>query len=95
MGTPTLVCVRSSPNIVLQLVGPLVDTELELEEAPSEAEDLQSLGSRVPIMGKEFEAFEPTSTRTDSSHSLASSDSTAPLSPDHPLTHVSPTPTPT
>ncbi|GJZ18610.1 hypothetical protein Tco_0554733 [Tanacetum coccineum] len=32
---------------------------------------------------------------TDSSHSSASSDSTTPLSPDHPLTHVSPTPTPT
>ncbi|GJX92801.1 putative ribonuclease H-like domain-containing protein [Tanacetum coccineum] len=32
-------------------------------------------------------------TRTDSSHSSASSNSTTPLSPDHPLTHVSPTPT--
>ncbi|GJV00142.1 hypothetical protein Tco_1329412 [Tanacetum coccineum] len=32
---------------------------------------------------------------TNSSHSSASLDSTAPLSPDHPLTHVSPTPTPT
>ncbi|GJR59600.1 hypothetical protein Tco_1501762 [Tanacetum coccineum] len=36
----------------------LVDTDLELEEAPSEAEELQSLGSRVPLMGEEFEAFE-------------------------------------
>ncbi|GJR21337.1 retrovirus-related pol polyprotein from transposon TNT 1-94 [Tanacetum coccineum] len=71
------------------------DTESDPEEAPSEAEELQSLGSRVPLMGEEFEAFEPTGTRTDSSHSSASSDSTAPLSPDHPLTHVSPTPTPT
>ncbi|GKD50151.1 hypothetical protein Tco_1279127 [Tanacetum coccineum] len=33
--------------------------------------------------------------RTDSSHSSASLDSTTPLSPDHPLTHVSPTPTST
>ncbi|GJT04056.1 hypothetical protein Tco_0838518 [Tanacetum coccineum] len=33
-------------------------------------------------------------TRTDSSHSSASSDSTTPLSPDHLLTHVLPTPTP-
>ncbi|GKF28126.1 hypothetical protein Tco_0094468 [Tanacetum coccineum] len=32
---------------------------------------------------------------TVSSHSPVSSDSTAPLSPDHLLTHVSPTPTPT
>nr|GEX91090.1 RNA-directed DNA polymerase, eukaryota, reverse transcriptase zinc-binding domain protein [Tanacetum cinerariifolium] len=46
-------------------------------------------------MGEEFEAFEPIGTRTDSSCSSASSDSTTPLSPDHPLTHVSPTPTPT
>ncbi|GJU52363.1 hypothetical protein Tco_1226077 [Tanacetum coccineum] len=33
--------------------------------------------SRVPLMGEEFEAFEPSGTRTVSSHSL---DSTAPLS---------------
>nr|GEU98682.1 hypothetical protein [Tanacetum cinerariifolium] len=46
-------------------------------------------------MGEEFEVVEPSGTRTDSSHSLASSDSTTPLSPDHPLTHISPTPTPT
>nr|GFA26874.1 hypothetical protein [Tanacetum cinerariifolium] len=43
-------------------------------------------------MGEEFTAFEPSGTKTVSSHS---SDSTAPLSPDHPLTHVLPTPTPT
>ncbi|GKC49094.1 hypothetical protein Tco_1071839 [Tanacetum coccineum] len=73
----------------------LVDTELELEEAPSEAEELQSLGSRVPLMGEEFEAFESLGNRTDSSHSSTSLDSTTPFSPDHPLTHVSPTPTPT
>ncbi|GKB40652.1 hypothetical protein Tco_0885594 [Tanacetum coccineum] len=65
----------------------LVDTESEPEEAPSEAEELQSLGSRVPLIGEEFEAFEPIGTRTDSSHSSASSDSTTPLSPDHPLTY--------
>ncbi|GKA66309.1 hypothetical protein Tco_0766117, partial [Tanacetum coccineum] len=65
------------------------------EEAPSEAKELQSLGSRVPLIGEEFEPFEAIGTRTDSSHSSASSDSTTPLSPDHPLTHVSPTPTPT
>ncbi|GKF96451.1 hypothetical protein Tco_0289186, partial [Tanacetum coccineum] len=76
----------------------LVDTytESDPEEAPSEAiEELQLVGSRVPLMGKEFEAFEPIGTRTYSSHSSASSDSTTPLSPDLPLTHVSPTPTPT
>ncbi|GJT94956.1 hypothetical protein Tco_1090474 [Tanacetum coccineum] len=65
----------------------LVDTESEPKEAPSEAGELQSLGSRVPLMGKEFETFEQTSTRTDSSHSSASLDSTTPLLPDHPLTH--------
>ncbi|GKB51725.1 hypothetical protein Tco_0902478 [Tanacetum coccineum] len=36
------------------------DTESDPEEAPLEAEELQSLGSRVPLMGDEFEAFEPT-----------------------------------
>ncbi|GKD10053.1 hypothetical protein Tco_1189738, partial [Tanacetum coccineum] len=45
--------------------------------------------------GEEFVVVEPSGTRTDSFHSSASSDSTAPLSPDHPLTRTSPTPTPT
>ncbi|GJT87289.1 hypothetical protein Tco_1069006, partial [Tanacetum coccineum] len=71
----------------------LVDTKSKPEEAPSEAEELQLLGSRIPLMGEEFVVVEPSSTRTDLSHSSASSDCTAPLSPDHPLTHVSPTPT--
>ncbi|GJW37999.1 hypothetical protein Tco_0060919 [Tanacetum coccineum] len=47
------------------------DTELDPEEAPSEAKELQSLGSRVPLMGEEFEAFETIGTRTDLSHSSA------------------------
>ncbi|GJW68767.1 hypothetical protein Tco_0123191 [Tanacetum coccineum] len=46
-------------------------------------------------MGEEFEAVEPSGTRTDSAHSYDLSDSIIPLSPDHPLTHVSPTHTPT
>ncbi|GJU02105.1 hypothetical protein Tco_1112443 [Tanacetum coccineum] len=46
-------------------------------------------------MGDEFEPFEPSGTRTISSHSSALSDSTTPLSPDHPLTQDSRTPTPT
>ncbi|GKC77931.1 hypothetical protein Tco_1128705, partial [Tanacetum coccineum] len=71
----------------------LVDTESEPEEAPSEVEELQSLGSRIPLMGEEFMVVEPSGTRNDSSYSSASLDSTAPLSPDHPLTHVLPTPT--
>ncbi|GKB26334.1 hypothetical protein Tco_0865735 [Tanacetum coccineum] len=61
----------------------------------SEAEKQQPLGSRVPLMSEEFEASELSGTRTISSHSLVSSGSTTPLSPDHPLTHVLPTPTPT
>ncbi|GKB25208.1 hypothetical protein Tco_0864609 [Tanacetum coccineum] len=73
----------------------LVDTKSEPEEAPSEVEELQSLGFRVPLMGEEFEAVEPSGTRIISSHSPASLNSTTPLSPDHPLTHISPTPTPT
>ncbi|GJS19487.1 reverse transcriptase domain-containing protein [Tanacetum coccineum] len=71
------------------------DTESDLEEAPSEAEESQPLGSRVPFISEEFEASDPSGTRTVSSHSPVSSDSITPLSPDHPLTHVSPTPTPT
>ncbi|GJV86429.1 hypothetical protein Tco_1530367 [Tanacetum coccineum] len=58
-----------------------VDTDSELEDAPSKTE--------------EFKAFDPSDTRITSSHSLASSDSTAPLSHDHPFTHTSPTPTST
>ncbi|GJX69342.1 hypothetical protein Tco_0305069, partial [Tanacetum coccineum] len=73
----------------------LVDTESEPKEAPFEAEELQALGFRVLLMGEEFEAVKPSGTRTDLSYSSASSYSTAPLSPDHPLNHVSPTPTPT
>ncbi|GKB91463.1 hypothetical protein Tco_0963735 [Tanacetum coccineum] len=69
--------------------------ESDPEEAPSEAEESQPLGSKVPLISEEFEASDPSGTRTVSSHSLVSSDSTASLSPDHPLTHVSPTPTPT
>ncbi|GKE94754.1 hypothetical protein Tco_1579609, partial [Tanacetum coccineum] len=72
----------------------LVDIESKLEEAPSEAKELQSLGSIVPLIGEEFEDVEPLGTRTDSSHSSASSYSNTPLSHDHPLTNVSPTPTP-
>nr|GEZ14520.1 hypothetical protein [Tanacetum cinerariifolium] len=75
----------------------LVDTKTKSdpEKAPSEVEELQSVGSRVPLMGKEFKAFEPIGTRTDSSLSSASLESTKLLSLDHLLTHVSPTPTPT
>nr|GEZ45837.1 hypothetical protein [Tanacetum cinerariifolium] len=75
----------------------LVDTNTESEpkEASSEEEESHLLGLREPLMGEEFEASEPSSTRTISSHSSASSDSTTSLLPNHPLTHDSPTPTPT
>ncbi|GKD43030.1 hypothetical protein Tco_1267675 [Tanacetum coccineum] len=46
-----------------------------------------------PLTNEEFEASEPSDTRITSSHSTASSDSTTPLSPDHPLTQTSPTST--
>nr|GEW61089.1 hypothetical protein [Tanacetum cinerariifolium] len=79
------------------MVAQLVDTDSESdpEEAPLEAEESQPLGSRVPLTDEEFEASESSGIMNDSSHSLASSDSTIPLLPDHPLTQVSPTPTPT
>ncbi|GKF17213.1 hypothetical protein Tco_0062131 [Tanacetum coccineum] len=88
----------STPAYVDSKTITLADSELPSahpEEAPSEAEESQPLGSRVPLMSEEFEASKPSGTRTISSHSLVSLDSTTPLSPDHPLTHVSPTPTPT
>ncbi|GKD95718.1 hypothetical protein Tco_1379615, partial [Tanacetum coccineum] len=62
----------------------------------TQADEAQS--SRVLVLLPDdpyVAAFEPSGTTTVSSHSPVSSDSTAPLSPDHPLTHVSPTPTPT
>ncbi|GJS13882.1 hypothetical protein Tco_0408354 [Tanacetum coccineum] len=83
--------------LVVMLQTQLVDTETEsdLEEAPLEAEESHPLGSRVTLISEDFKASEPSGTRTVSSYSPVSLDSTAPLSPDHPLTHVSPTPTPT
>nr|GEU51753.1 hypothetical protein [Tanacetum cinerariifolium] len=56
---------------------------------------LQLVGFRASITDVEFEVSKPSDTRITSSHSSASSDSTAPLPPDHPLTQASPTPTPT
>ncbi|GJY09737.1 hypothetical protein Tco_0377922, partial [Tanacetum coccineum] len=63
------------------LVVRILNIESKPEEAPSETE--------------EFEASEPSDTRITSLHSSASLDYIAPLSPDHPLTQTSPTPTPT
>ncbi|GKD08021.1 hypothetical protein Tco_1187706, partial [Tanacetum coccineum] len=73
----------------------IVDTESELEEAPSEIEESLPLDSRAPLTDEEFEASKPSNTRTTLLHSSSSSDSTTPLSPDHPLTQTSPTSTPT
>ncbi|GKE89027.1 hypothetical protein Tco_1566502 [Tanacetum coccineum] len=46
-----------------------------------------------PLIDEEFEASEPSDTRITSSHFIAPSDSTTLLSPDHPLTQTTPTPT--
>ncbi|GKE38595.1 hypothetical protein Tco_1462000, partial [Tanacetum coccineum] len=35
------------------------DTESDPDEAPSEAEESQPLGSRVPLISEEFEASKP------------------------------------
>nr|GEY41543.1 hypothetical protein [Tanacetum cinerariifolium] len=70
-------------------------TESEPKEAPLKIEEFQPLVSRAPHTDEEFEASEPSNTRITTSHSSASSDSTTPLSRDHPLTQASPTPTPT
>ncbi|GJV05696.1 putative reverse transcriptase domain-containing protein [Tanacetum coccineum] len=45
-----------------------------------------------PLIDEEFEASEPSDTRITSSPSTAPSDSTTPLSLDHPLTRTAPTP---
>ncbi|GKC78376.1 hypothetical protein Tco_1129150, partial [Tanacetum coccineum] len=58
----------------------LVDTDTE-----SDPKESQPLGSGVPLMSEEFEAFGPSGTSTVSSHSPVSSDSTAPL---HPIIHL-------
>nr|GEX58013.1 hypothetical protein [Tanacetum cinerariifolium] len=50
---------------------------------------------KVTFKGEEFVVVEPSDTRIDSSHSSSFSDFITPLSPDHPLTRTSPTPTPT
>ncbi|GKB33828.1 hypothetical protein Tco_0873229 [Tanacetum coccineum] len=66
--------------IVIQAHTPAtIDTESEPEEAPSKRE--------------EFEDSKPSDTRITSSHSTAPSDSTTPLSLDHPLSQTSPAPT--
>ncbi|GKB63700.1 hypothetical protein Tco_0919886 [Tanacetum coccineum] len=64
----------------------IVDTEFEPEEAPSEIEEFLPLVYRAPLTDEEFEVSEPSDTRITSSHSSASSDSTALLSPDLPHT---------
>ncbi|GJT09469.1 hypothetical protein Tco_0856511 [Tanacetum coccineum] len=78
----------------------LADTDIESRplEDLRETEISQLLLSEpenAPSETKEFEAFESSDTRITSSYSSASSDSTAPLSPDHPLTQTSSIPTPT
>nr|GEY90898.1 hypothetical protein [Tanacetum cinerariifolium] len=65
-----------------------------LAHTPATA-DTESKPEEASLKTEEFEASEPSNTRITSSHSLASSDSIAPLSPDHPLTQTSPTSTPT
>ncbi|GKD30945.1 hypothetical protein Tco_1241723, partial [Tanacetum coccineum] len=69
----------------------IIDAKSEPDEASLEIEESLPLVPRAPLTDEEFEASKPSDTRTTTSHSLASLDSTAPLSPYHPLTHVSPT----
>ncbi|GKB38854.1 hypothetical protein Tco_0883796 [Tanacetum coccineum] len=87
---------------VPKLLGGVMSTPAYVDsETITQADGAQS--SRVPVplpddtyvavrqAYEEFEASNPLVTRTISSHSSASSDFTAPLSPDHPLTQASPT----
>ncbi|GKA45112.1 hypothetical protein Tco_0737908 [Tanacetum coccineum] len=73
----------------------MISGDAKSREAPSEFEEFQPLVSREPLIDEEFEVSEPSNIRITSSHSSASSDSTTPLSLDHPLTQALPTPTPT
>ncbi|GJQ91657.1 hypothetical protein Tco_0002796 [Tanacetum coccineum] len=68
----------------------IVGTESELGEAPSEIEEFLPLVSRAPLTDEEFKASKLLNTRITSSHFTAPSDSTTPLSPDHPLAQTSP-----
>ncbi|GJT40333.1 hypothetical protein Tco_0940198 [Tanacetum coccineum] len=70
--------VMSTPAYVDSETITQADRAQSSREAPSEAEESQPLGSRVPLMSEEFEASELSGTRTISSHSSASSDFTAP-----------------
>ncbi|GJT84095.1 hypothetical protein Tco_1058437 [Tanacetum coccineum] len=54
---------------------------------------LHDLTPVSPLIDEEFEASKPSDTRITSSHSTTLSNSTTSLSPDHPLTQTSPTPT--
>ncbi|GKA50721.1 hypothetical protein Tco_0743794, partial [Tanacetum coccineum] len=71
------------------------DTESDPKEAPLELVEFQPLFSRASLTDEEFEVLEPSDTRITPSHSSTSSNSTIPLSLDHPLTQASPTPIPT
>ncbi|GJR76178.1 hypothetical protein Tco_0088543 [Tanacetum coccineum] len=65
--------------VLIKLVD--TDTESHPKEAPSEAEESQPLGSRVPLMSEESEASKPSGTRTVSSHSRTPSPSSSPTLP--------------
>ncbi|GJU89316.1 putative reverse transcriptase domain-containing protein [Tanacetum coccineum] len=64
---------------------------LLVPSAVPSSDDLHLRVGRAHTPATEFEVSEPSDTRNTSSHSSASADSTAPLSPDHPLTQASPT----
>ncbi|GJX64185.1 hypothetical protein Tco_0298528 [Tanacetum coccineum] len=65
--------------------------EIEIAESPHTVASPTSLPDSTPLTcrAEESEDYNMSGARS------TSSDSTAPLSPDHPLTHTSPTPTPT
>nr|GEY44370.1 hypothetical protein [Tanacetum cinerariifolium] len=64
-------------------------------EGPLRDRLCQPLVFKAPLTDEEFEVSKPLDTRITPTHSSASSDSTTLMSPDHPLTQASPTPTPT
>ncbi|GJT99974.1 hypothetical protein Tco_1110313 [Tanacetum coccineum] len=75
---PSLIPPLNDPYLIVRQthIPAIINTESEPEEDPLET--------------GEFEASEPSDTRITSPHSTAPSDSTTPLSPDHPLAQTSP-----
>nr|GEX23279.1 hypothetical protein [Tanacetum cinerariifolium] len=98
---PYLIVRQAHTPATIDTESELEEAPLEMEEfqplaartePPSSGHALISSDSTPvsPLTDEEFEASKPSDTRITSSHSTNPSDSTTPLSPDHPLAQTSP-----